>query len=398
MRYPELFKQADRLKNHIQSEGVHPCGIIISDEPIVQLAPLRRSKDNKLTLQWDYNSLSHQRFLIKFDVLGLKNLDVIQKTIETIEKNKGVKVDWEKIGLEDKETYKNIRAGNVVGVFQIESYSMKKLAQEMKIENFNELAALLAINRPGPLQAGLHKMYVNNKFNKDKMQVRHEKMKEILKDTYGVIIYQEDVMNIAMQLAGMSEVETDDIRKAISKKKEDLLMSISDKFVRGCINKGIDKQVAQTIWSDIIEFAGYSFNLSHAVCYAVISFRTAWLKTHYPAEYLTNLFNYTTSEKIGAVIKEANRIGVACVKPHVNTSHSDFRIDDKDRIYFGLKLLDGIGDNSAKIIQMCAPYLSFDDFIEKTQNYKQINKKVIDVLEGQGCFKGLKKTDQEKLF
>jgi DNA polymerase-3 subunit alpha len=399
MKYPQLFNDADRLKGHIQNEGVHACGIIISDEPIIELAPLKRSKGGlELVMQWDYNSLKYQKFLIKFDVLGLKNLDIIHNAIELIKERHGVDIDFSKISLDDKETYKNIRSGYAVGIFQIESYSMRRLAKEMKIENFNELTALLAINRPGPLQAGLDKMYINNKFNKDNMNVRHEMMKGILKDTYGVIIYQEDVMNIAMKMAGMSEIETDDIRKAISKKDAALLGSIEDKFVSGCIKNSIEKETSEQIWKDILEFAGYSFNLSHAVSYAVLSYRTAWLKAHYPIEYIATLYNYTEEAKIKDVINETNRLGIPCVRPHVNTSKSDFYVGKDNKIYYGLKLLKGIGEESAKIIQMCGPYESYDDFLVKTGRYSQINKTVVAVLEDQECFSGLKKTVQQAMF
>jgi len=412
-KYPELFKQARNLVGFNQNEGKHACGVVICEDKLDGFVPLKLDKEAHPMLQWNLESLSMQNFLIKFDILGLKNLDTINDTLKLIKKRHGIEINWELEDINDPEVYSMIKKGQTTGIFQLESYGMKQLAQGLMVDNFKELAALLALYRPGPLASGLTEMYVNNKFNLEDRKffnkndgISSEKIKKImprinniLKDTYGVIVFQEDVMNIAMELAGMTEVETDNLRRAVAKKKEDLMKKVKPMFINGCVKNDVDKQVATKIWDKIVEFAGYSFNMSHAISYAMISFRTAWLKCYYPAEYMVNLLNqeYGNESKQSRLLSEARRLGHEVVMPHVNLSKADFYLNDDEYIVFGLRFIKNIGIQAAETIALYAPYSSYDDFVTKMSD-KPVNKKVIEALEMSECFDGLNKTVRPSLF
>lgn len=423
LKYPELFKQARTLQGFNQNEGKHACGIVICEEKLNEFAPLKRGKDGGRMLQWDLDSLGLQNYLIKFDILGLKNLDTIHGTVKAVKEKYGVDIDWDKIDLDDPKVFNMIRKGHTTGVFQLEGYGMRKLAESLRISKFKELTALLALYRPGPLASGLTQMYVENKFasghtkffdekdglSKEKIRKFIPKIKDILRNTYGVIVFQEDVMNIAMELAGMSEVETDNLRRATAKKKEKLMNQVKPKFIDGCIENGVDSEVAHKLWDKIVEFAGYSFNMAHALSYALISFRTAWLKCHYPAEYMVNLLNqeFHTDVKQPRLKAEARRLGVPIVSAHVNKSQAKFAFhepneNEKSRfpngyIVTGLSFLKNIGENAAEIVAMHAPYKSYDDFITRMDG-KAVNSRVVGALDENECFNGLPRTVRRSLW
>ena len=389
--YKELFETALKLEGVARNFSTHAAGIIIGDAPLTEYAPLQLDKNGSVIAQFDKDVIEHIG-LLKMDFLGLKNLTVIQDTIDMLKK-KGIEVDFDKIPTDDPETYKMLQRGDSSGVFQLESSGMRKVLRGIKPESIDDLTAVVALYRPGTIRAGGIEEYINRKSGKTKVTYPHPSLEPILKSTYGIIVYQEQVMQIANVLAGYTMAEADLLRKAIGKKKKEILAQQRDTFIRRSVEQGVDKQIATKVFDLIEYFAGYGFNKSHAVCYATIAFRTAYLKAHYPVEYFTALLNgYIGNEnKTKELIFEIRRRGIPLYPPDINKSDVFFKTEGEG-IRFGLLAIKSTGEKAlAEIIkerEQNGEFTSFSDFKSRVQGTK-VNKRVIDSLIKAGAFDAL---------
>jgi len=330
---------------------------------------------------------------LKIDILGLKNLTLIEETFKKVYAIYQKKISVKDIDFNDPKTYKIFQKGDTVGVFQFESEGMQKWLKKLKPTSFEDLVAMIALYRPGPMQ--FLQDYVDGKYKRKKIEYLHPKLESILKNTFGVLIYQEQVMQIARDLAGFSIAEADVLRKAIGKKIGKLLESQKGKFIQGCIENGIDEIVARKIWQWIEPFAHYSFNKSHSVAYATIAFYTAYLKAHYPVEFMATLLTLEQSdvERIGFLIKECKRMGIEVLPPDINESFRGFSvIPGKKQIRFGLLGIKHLGENTVEAIlqerKERGKFESLGDLLKRIKP-ENLNKKSLEALIKSGsldCF------------
>jgi len=400
-QYKKLFDVALKVEGLRRHTSVHAAGVVITDKPIMKYVPVA-SREGIITTQYDGNTLTNMG-LLKVDFLGLRTLTVISNTAKLIVERKNREFDIEKIPFDDEKTFKLLSEGKTTGVFQLESDGMKKLVQNLKPTTFSDIAALVALYRPGPIQAGMTESFVKRKHGKEKIVYDHPALEDILKTTYGTIIYQEQVMEIAKRLAGFTPREADDLRKAMGKKIPEVMEENREKFIKGCEKNNINHKIATKIYNQMVEFAGYGFNKSHSVAYAKIAYQTAYLKANYPLEFMTALL---TSEighgslagenesKIIAYIEEAHEMGIITLPPDINKSFPQFSIEDNKNIRYAFTAIKNIGDNVAEEIvkerEKNGEYKSYIDFISRN-NSKQINKKVLEALAKSGAFDSLYK-------
>jgi DNA polymerase-3 subunit alpha len=389
--YKELFNIASKLEGVVRNFSTHAAGIVIGDKPLTEYLPLQTDKKDAIITQFDKDVIEHIGML-KMDFLGLKNLTIIQETLESLKKQ-GIEIDFEKIPEDDKETFSMLKQGDSIGVFQLESSGMKKVLKGVQPESIEDLTAVVALYRPGTIKAGGIEEYINRKNGTTKVSYPHPKLETILKNTYGVIVYQEQVMQIANTLAGYSMAEADTLRKAIGKKIPEIMKSQRSIFVEKALNNGVEKETAEKVFDLIEYFAGYGFNKAHAVSYATIAYRTAYLKTHYPKEYFTGILNsYIGNEdKLSETIYETKTKGINILKPGINESDTFFKVEGKD-IRFGLLAIKNVGEKALiEIIEereKGGKFKSFRDFESRIQSLK-VNKKVIESLIKSGCFDSL---------
>ncbi len=390
-QYKELFETALKLEGVARNFSTHAAGIVIGDAPLTEYVPLAIDKNNSVITQFDKDVVEHIG-LLKMDFLGLKNLTVIQDTIEMLKK-KGIEVDFDKIPTNDPETYKMLQRGDSSGVFQLESSGMRKVLKGIKPESIDDLTAVVALYRPGTIRAGGIEEYINRKNGKTPVTYPHPKLEPILKGTYGIIVYQEQIMQIANVLAGYTMAEADLLRKAIGKKKPEILAQQRSVFIERAVKQGVSEDVATKVFDLIEYFAGYGFNKSHAVCYATIAFRTAYLKAHYPKEYFTALLNgYIGNEnKTKELIFEIRRNGIEVLPPDINKSDIYFKTEG-NAIRFGMLAIKGSGEKVLTEIikerEKNGEFKSFANFKSRVQSTK-VNKRVIESLIKAGCFDSL---------
>ncbi len=388
----KIIDAAKHLEGVARHASVHACGIVVSKEPLTDYVPLQRSPQdpNTIITQFEMHSVEDLG-LLKIDLLGLKNLTIIEETIRLIKELRDENINVSKIPLDDKKTYKILQDGDTTGVFQLESSGMRRYLKELKPTEFEDLIAMVALYRPGPME--LIPSYINRKHGREKIAYLHPKLEPILKNTYGIGIYQEQMMRIARDLAGFTLAEADTLRKAIGKKIKALLDAQKEKLIKGMINNGIDKKTAETIWGLFPPFAKYGFNRSHAACYALIGYQTAYLKTHYPIEFMTALFNADSGdiERIAFLINEARKAGVEILPPDINKSFANFT-PEENNIRFGLLAIKNVGQNIVDaIIQERITSGFFNDFVDfLTRIYhKDLNKKSLESLIKAGVFDSL---------
>lgn len=341
--------------------SIHAAGIVISPINLEEIIPLRFNKDTETYISaWDMKDIE-ELGLIKFDFLSLNTLDVIEDTLSKV----GIKI--ENIPTNDSKTFNLINTGFTSGIFQLSSDGISKVATEMKVSSIDDIAVVVALYRPGPINSGLHKKYIDRKHGKEPIQYSHPLLEKILNDTYGIFVYQEQIIQATMLLANFSETDADYLRKAIGKKITELMNDQEYKFIDGCIKNGIDKELAKTIWKEIQEFAEYSFNRAHSVEYGYITYYTAYLKANYPEEFMASLLNnnFKKSDKLNLYLKECKKMGIEVTTPSVINGDYDFIVKDK-KIIFGLKGINGIGEKTAKEIINC-DYENFEDFCIKSR-------------------------------
>ena len=360
------------LEGLVRQTGIHAAGVVISKGPLTDYLPvMKKGADAPLVTQWDMGRVE-QCGLLKIDFLGLRNLGVIDSCIKLIEKTKGILLDIEKIPLDDKKTFEELCKGNCIGVFQLESAGMRQLMIQLQPQNIEDIMALISLYRPGPMGSGMDKLYIDRKNGKSKISYDHPKLEDVLGPSLGIMLYQEDVLGVARELAGFSSAEADDLRKAIGKKQMDKISLFRKKFVDGCVKvSNITEDKANKIYSDIEYFGGYGFNRAHAASYAMISYTTAYLKSNYTVEYMAALMSSVVGnkDKQALYLSDCRKLGVNVLPPSINKSGIDFEVVDNSSIVFGLSAIDGIGMTIAESIvqarDLKKPYTSMYDFYRR---------------------------------
>ncbi|MDO8556895.1 MAG: DNA polymerase III subunit alpha [Candidatus Jorgensenbacteria bacterium] len=387
-----LINSAKKLEGVARHASVHACGVVISPEPLTNFLPLQKAPqgEDAVITQFEMHSVEDLG-LLKMDFLGLKNLTIIEKTLRLVRDLRGEEINLETIPLDDKAVFKLVSDGNTTGVFQLESSGMRRYLKDLKPSELEDMIAMISLYRPGPMD--LIPSYIARKFKREPVTYLHPKLEPILKNTYGVGIYQEQMMRIARDLAGFTLAEADTLRKAIGKKIKELLAEQQVKLIDGMIKNSIDPRTAKAIWELFPPFARYGFNRSHAACYAMISYETAYLKAHYTVEFMTSLLNVsgTEIERINFLIHETKHMGIQVLPPDVNQSSQDFTPDGKN-IRFGLLAIKNLGANIVNIIieerGKGGPFSDLSSFLNRVQ-HRDLNKKSLEALIKSGAFDSL---------
>jgi len=388
----ELFDVAFALEGLTRHASTHAAGVVISDQPIVEYMPLYKGSKGEVVTQFPMKYVEKVG-LIKFDFLGLRNLTVIDKAVKLINKNHGIDLNMRDLPLDDPKTYELLCRGDTTGVFQLESSGMRDLVVRLKPENFNDITALVALYRPGPLESGMVDDFISGKHGKIKITYEVEELREILRETYGVILYQEQVMEIASVLAHYSLGEADILRRAMGKKIPKVMAAQRDRFLAGAKDNGIDLQKAAHIFDLMEKFAGYGFNKSHSAAYALIAYQTAYLKAHYPLEYMAALLNsfLSNSDSLVKLVNECREKGLEILPPHVNLSHWEFTVVGK-AIRFGLGAVKNVGGAAVDSIIEArldgGNFASLYEFCERV-DLQRVNRRVVESLIKCGAFDSL---------
>lgn len=370
------------------NSGVHAAGVVISKDPLEEVVPLMLSKEGQVVTQYAMDDVA-KLGLLKMDFLGLRNLTIMDKAVNLIAQHGEKRLDLDRLTLDDPDVYAMLTSGQTDGVFQLESGGMKALVKELKPSQFEDINALVALFRPGPLNSGMVEEFVKRKHGKSKVDYAHPDLEPILKDTYGTIVYQEQIMQIAQVLAGYTLGQADILRRAMGKKKESEMNKQRELFLSGSSVRGIDEKVANTLFDAMTEFAKYCFNRSHSAAYALIAYQTAYLKCHYPVEYLSALLSSVSSDldKIQLYILTARKMGIAVLPPDINKSDADFTPDGQ-AIRFGLASIKNVGEGVVEriiAIRKEKPYTSIADFCERAE-LKTINRRALESLIWVGAF------------
>ncbi len=386
-----LIDLGQRLEGVVRHASTHACGLVISQDPLTDSVPLQHptQDDGSIITQYEMHSIEDLG-LLKMDLLGLKNLTIIEDTLTRIYKvqNKSLKI--ENIPLDDKETYRLLQQGMTTSVFQLESDGMKRYLKQLKPSQFEDVIAMVALYRPGPME--FLPQYIKGKANPTTIRYIHPELRPILENTYGIMVYQEQLMKIAQKVAGFTLSEADILRKAVGKKIMELLMEQKEKFINGAINKGTSKEVAQRLWEWILPFARYGFNKSHSTCYAMIAYWTAYLKVHYSVEFMAAVLTSekNDTEKIANLIGECKKMKIPVLPPDINESFKYFSVvPNEHKIRFGLLAIKNLGQHLVEAIvkerKANGPYQSITDFISRVGS-NNLNKRSLESLIKTGAF------------
>jgi len=387
-----LFRQAIKLEGTVRNVGTHAAGVVIADRDLKDYLPLYRA-DETISTQFTMTSVEEDCGLLKMDFLGLQNLTVIKKAVELIRETRGLEVNVRALPLDDKLAFELLQRGEAVGVFQFESEGMQNLLKRAKPTLFGDIVALLALYRPGPLGSGMDKVFVECKNDLREIEYPHPMCESELKETYGIILYQEQVMRLANRLANFSLKEADNLRKAMGKKQIEVMSKFRAKFVDGSVNNGIPEETASHIWGLMEKFAEYGFNKSHSVAYGYVSYQTAYLKAHFPQEFMAALMtcDIRNKEKIAFFQEECRRMKVELLPPHVNSSTYDFRVVG-GKIRYGLGGAKGVGEPAVEALvqnrKEKGEFKSFDDFIERV-DLSRCGKTALEAMIKAGAFDNL---------
>jgi DNA polymerase III subunit alpha len=371
----ELLDLARKIEGLARNVGTHAAAVVIADKPLTEYVPLCRvSGKTDIITQWSMNDVEAAG-LLKMDFLGLRNLTILSKAVELIQQTTGQRVDPYKFPLDDKKTFALLCRGETKGIFQLESGGIRDLLQKMKPDHFRDIIATNALYRPGPLEGGMVRDYVEVKHGRQQAEYIHPICKRILEETHGVMVYQEQVMRILNELGGIELASAYTCIKAISKKKEETIAKNREQFVKGCLANGVTEQQAIDFWTMIIKFAGYGFNKSHSTAYALIAYMTAYLKAHYPVEFMAALLsgdipgrNFKSKDALVEHLEDCQRMAINVVAPSVNTSGGDFTVAEGN-IYFGLSAIKGCGGSAAEALvaarEKGGPFTDIFDFCER---------------------------------
>ncbi|MCX8058768.1 MAG: DNA polymerase III subunit alpha [Spirochaetes bacterium] len=387
-----LFENAKFLENQYRQTSLHAAGVVITPDEITELIPVYVSSQEQkiIASQYDKDDLEKLGFL-KMDILGLGNLTIIEETIKNIKINKNKNIVLSEINLNDEKTFNLLKEGNTIGVFQFESTGMIKLLKKLKPDSIEDISVALALYRPGPIKSGYLDMYIERKHDKSKIEYPFESLKSVLQETYGILVYQEQIMKTAMILSGFTGGQADILRKAIGKKQGTLIEKLKKDFIEGAVKNGYLRDKVEKLYNDIENFASYCFNKSHSVAYAHISYITAYLKANYPLEYMTAILNYNLGIKIEdfkIYLEDTKLQNIKILEPDINKSDIIFKIEGKN-IRYGLSAIKGVGEAVAQYIieerEKNGLYKNFIDFIKRV-NKSKVNKKVLETLISIGSF------------
>ncbi len=403
-RYQQLVDVAKDIEGIARHPGVHAAGVVISRGPLTDYIPLYRGNDGQTVTAFEMGILE-KIGLLKMDFLGLSNLTVLSRAVENLQATRPElgRLDWRNFPLDDQKTYEMLSRGDTVGVFQLESGGMRRNIIELKPQNVRELAAMVALYRPGPME---HiSTFVDCKFGRKPMKFIDERMRPVLEETYGVIVYQDQVLKLVQALAGFSLGKADILRRAMGKKDKDAMDSMKVEFLEGCAERGVETAAAETVWELLLPFAGYAFNKAHAICYAMIAYQTAYLKANYPVEYMTALLAVYQSkeDRVTACIEECRKMDIRVLPPSVNQSQSDFSIEPiqaskksketHNAIRFGLAAIKGVGEGLvAGIIEERAkgPFTHLYEFCERVKE-AGLNRTALEALIKAGALNDIDK-------
>ena len=388
----QVFDLAIKLEGTIRSHGVHAAGVVIAPDELVKYTPLEMAQKGVVATQYPMNPVEDLG-LLKMDFLGLSNLTIVKNAIRIIRKVNGEEVDLDSLELTDQKTFDLLGRGETTGVFQFESGGMKRYLKQLKPQVFEDIVAMGALYRPGPLTAGLTDKFIARKNGKEKVEYGHEMMKPSLEPTYGVLVYQEQVMRIAVDMCGLSGGEADTLRKAIGKKKLDLMAKMKPDFINGMINNaGVTQKFADDFWKELEGFADYAFNKSHSACYGLISYWTAYLKANYPAAFMAALMtsDYDDTDRLAIEISECRHMGIEVLPPDVNESFIEFGVvPETGQIRFGMSAVKNVGTGAVEEILRAreegGKFKSVEDFVERVST-RQVNRKAWESLVKAGAF------------
>ncbi len=390
----EVIDTAKSLEGMVRHASVHAAGVVIAADSIDKYSPLSIQQktgesSNVVTTQYDMYDVEALG-LLKVDILGLKTQSLLELAVDLIRRRHGVELDIDDLPMDDRDTFKLIQNARTVGTFQLASPGMRGLMRDMVPSKFEDIIALIALFRPGPLKQNMHKTFVDQKHGRQQVTYPHPSLEGILRETYGVIVYQEQAMQAARTMAGYTGLEADELRKAIGKKKADIMFRHREKFIAGSMANGIDEASATRVFDLIETFGGYGFNKSHSTAYALVSYQTAYLKAHYPSEYMAALMTIymDNQERLVEYINECAHVGLAVKPPDINVSYGNFTPED-DHVLFGLSAVRNVGSAVVEQIVACreegGPFKSFVDFCDRVPS-SVLNKKTLESLIKAGAF------------
>ena len=383
-----VLHEAERLEGSVRNTGIHAAGIIIAPKDLTDLIPVATAKDSDLWVTQIEGSTIEDAGVLKMDFLGLKTLTILKDALEIIKENHGVTIDLDELSLSDEKTFQLYQRGDTIGTFQFESPGMQKYLRELKSDTFNDLIAMNALYRPGPM--AYIPNYIDRKHGRESITYDLPEMEEILKDTYGITVYQEQVMLLSQKLANFTKGEADVLRKAMGKKDRKTLDKMKDSFIKGATKNLYPKERLEKIWTDWEAFAQYAFNKSHSTCYAYVAYQTAYLKSHYPADYMSSVLNHAGSiDKITFFMEECKRMGIKVLGPDINESLKGFAVNKAGEIRFGFGGMKGVGEAAVESIieerKNNGPFKNIFDFIKRI-NQRTVNKKTLESLAYAGGF------------
>lgn len=389
-RSKKLLDFAVQLEGTVRHSGTHACAVVIAEESLLKYTPMQKAAGESEDIITQYSMKPIENIgLLKMDFLGLKNLTVIEKTKKIVKRTKEVDIDISNLDMNDRKTFDLLKKADTTGVFQLESAGMRRYLKDLEPSKFEDIVAMGALYRPGPMEWIPN--YIKGKHHPEKVAYLHPSFKSILAETYGVAVYQEQILQIARDFAGFSLGEADLLRKAVGKKIPKLLAEQREKFIEGAVKQGRKKSFAEEVFEKIIEpFAGYGFNKAHAACYGLIAYQTAYLKAHFPTEFMTSLLcsDYGDTDRIVLEINECEEMGIRVLPPSINESFANFTVIDNETIRFGLMAIKGIGQGSVKEVidvrNASGSFKNIEDFAKRVP-FKIFNKKLIEALAFSGA-------------
>ena len=396
----KVLHEAEILEGSVRNTGIHASAIIIAPQDLMELIPVATSKDSDLWLTQIDGSNIESAGVLKMDFLGLKTLSILKTALQLIHQNHGVTIDLDALPLDDEETYKLYQRADTNATFQFESGGMQKHLRDLKPDKFDDLIAMNALFRPGPM--AYIPDYIERKHGRQEIHYDLPEMEEILKDTYGITVYQEQVMLLSQKIGGFSKGDADMLRKAMGKKQRSVLDKMKAQFIEGAKKNNHPVNKLEKIWTDWESFAQYAFNKSHSTCYALVAYQTAYLKAHYPSEYMAAVLNHAGSiEKITFFMEECKRMGLTVLGPDINESQKGFAVNKKGEIRFGFSGMKGVGEAALEnIIEEREKYGAFSSIYNliKRVNQRTVNKKSLESLAYAGAFDCFKNIHRAQYF
>lgn len=395
----QVLREAMILEGSVRNTGIHAAGIIIAPKDLTEIIPVCASKETDLLITQYEGSIIEEAGVIKMDFLGLKTLTILRDALIMIEQNHGIKIEIDEIPLDDRKTYELYQSGATNGTFQFESVGMQKYLRELKPDKFDDLIAMNALYRPGPLEYIPN--FIARKHGREQIVYDLPEMEEYLKDTYGICTYQEQVMLLSQKLAGFSKGDADVLRKAMGKKQIAVLNKMKGQFIEGASAKGYPKDKLEKIWTDWEAFASYAFNKSHSTCYAFVAYQTAYLKAHYPSEYMASVLTHSQGniDKTTFFLEECKRMGLDVKGPDINESGVNFSVNKKGVIRYGMGAIKGVGEAAVEALirerTENGPFTTIFDFMRRI-NLRTVNKKVMECLAFAGAFDEIPPLQGEK--